>query len=448
MGGLARFGLCRVDPSASLPSPSGGNRPAGVIGIVGGGQLARMLGEAARELGVGLQVQTPGTGDPALAFASGQVVAAVDDPAGTAELARRCGAISFENEWIPIEALEPLAEAGVRFLPSLEALRALVDKRSQRELLNALHLPCPRWIPLSVVLEPPAPPEDAAGEGQAGGNLPAYPPPLAAEPGPGPHLPEGFRFPLMAKAVRGGYDGKGTRPLADQVALEELLAQVDPAHWILEERVTFQCELALTACRDREGSVACFPLVQTHQHHQVCDWVLFPAPVNHAVDAFARNVAASLLTALDYVGVLSIEFFYGPAGLQVNELAPRTHNSGHYTIEACRCSQFAQQVRLVAGLPMGLTDPVWPGALMVNLLGLSDSDPDHGDRLRRLAALPGAHLHWYDKQGSSPGRKLGHLTLELEGRTAEERAREMEARLAEVRTIWPLPLDEKSAFCP
>jgi 5-(carboxyamino)imidazole ribonucleotide synthase len=146
--------------------------------------------------------------------------------------------------------------------------------------------------------------------------------------------------------------------------------------------------------------------------------------------------------------VLSIEFFYGPAGLQVNELAPRTHNSGHYTIEACRCSQFAQQVRLVAGLPMGLTDPVWPGALMVNLLGLSESDPDHGDRLRRLAALPGAHLHWYDKQGSSPGRKLGHLTLELEGRTAEERAREMEARLAEVRTIWPLPLDEKSAVCP
>ena len=124
----------------------------------------------------------------------------------------------------------------------------------------------------------------------------------------------------MAKAVRGGYDGKGTRPLADQAALEELLAQVDPAHWILEERVAFQCELALTACRDREGSVACFPLVQTHQHRQVCDWVLFPAPVNHAVDAFARNVAASLLTALDYVGVLSIEFFYGPSGLQVLSL--------------------------------------------------------------------------------------------------------------------------------
>lgn len=445
MGGLARIGLCRLDPSVSPPSPSG---PADVIGIVGGGQLARMLGEAARTLGVGLQVQTPGADDPALAFASGQVVAAVDDPAGTAELARRCAAISFENEWIPIEALEPLAQAGVRFLPSLDALRPLVDKRSQRELLDALNLPCPRWIPLAVVLEPPVAPAATGGKGQAGGDRPAYPPPLPADPGPGPHLPEGFRFPLMAKAVRGGYDGKGTRPLVDQTALEALLAQVDPAHWILEEQVAFHCELALTACRDREGSVACFPLVQTHQHRQVCDWVLFPAPVNHAVEAFARNVAASLLTALDYVGVLSIEFFYGPAGLQVNELAPRTHNSGHYTIEACRCSQFAQQVRLVAGLPMGLTDPIWPGALMVNLLGLPCSDSEHADRLRRLAALPGAHLHWYDKQGSSPGRKLGHLTLALEGRSAEERALEMERRLAEVRTIWPLPLDEKTLEFP
>jgi len=448
MGGLARIGLCRVDPSVSLPSPAGGNGPAKVIGIVGGGQLARMLGEAARELGVGLQVQTPGAEDPALAFASGQVVAAVDDPAGTAELARRCGAISFENEWIPIEALEPLAETGVRFLPSLDALRPLIDKRSQRELLDALHLPCPRWTPLAKVLEPPEAPEAGMAEGQGGGDRPADPPSLPTDPGPGPHLPEGFSFPLMAKAVRGGYDGKGTRPLADQAALEELLELVDPAHWILEEQVAFDCELALTACRDREGSVACFPLVQTHQHRQVCDWVLFPAPVNHAVEAFARNVAASLLTALDYVGVLSIEFFYGHAGLQVNELAPRTHNSGHYTIEACRCSQFAQQVRLVAGLPMGLTEPIWPGALMVNLLGLSDADPGQEDRLRRLAALPGAHLHWYGKQGSSPGRKLGHLTVELRGRTAEERALEMERRLAEVRTIWPLPQGEKSAVCP
>ena len=138
----------------------------------------------------------------------------------------------------------------------------------------------------------------------------------------------------MAKAASGGYDGRGTRLLRGQADLEALLAEVEPSCWILEELVRFEQELALVACRDRQGRLELFPLVQTHQHRHVCDWVLFPAEVDHAVEAFARNVAASLVTALDYVGVLSIEFFYGPAGLQINELAPRTHNSGHYTIEA------------------------------------------------------------------------------------------------------------------
>ncbi|MEB3167022.1 MAG: 5-(carboxyamino)imidazole ribonucleotide synthase [Cyanobacteriota bacterium] len=427
-----------MEPASALCDPEASPEPADTIGIVGGGQLARMLGEAARELGVGLAVQTPGADDPALAFASGHVAAAADDPLGTAELARRCGAISFENEWIPIEALEPLAAAGVEFLPSLEALRPLVDKRAQRQLLNDLNLPCPHWLPLQAVLEPP----DASGDSDEEAIAPATSGPASpggAEAPPVPQLPEGFRFPLMAKAVRGGYDGKGTLPVPDQAALEALLEAVDPAAWILEEMVLFDCELAITACRDREGSVVCFPLVQTHQHQQVCDWVLFPAPVSHAVEAFARNVAASLLTALDYVGVLSIEFFYGRAGLQVNELAPRTHNSAHYTIEACRTSQFAQQVRLVAGLPMGLPEPIWSGALMVNLLGLEDTAEGLEARCRRLAELPGAHLHWYGKQGSRPGRKLGHITLRLEAGSDEERSGEMERRLADVRAIWPLP---------
>jgi 5-(carboxyamino)imidazole ribonucleotide synthase len=202
--------------------------------------------------------------------------------------------------------------------------------------------------------------------------------------------------------------------------------------------VAFQQELALVSCRDRAGKVACFPLVQTHQHHHVCDWVLFPAPVDHSVEAFARNVAASLLTALDYVGVLSIEFFYGPAGLQVNELAPRTHNSGHFTIEACRSSQFEQQVRIVAGLPLASVEPQIAGAVMINLLGFEESSNDYGDLRQRLEALAGGSLHWYGKRHSHPGRKLGHLSLVLESSTIAERASELERRLAEVRAIWPL----------
>ena len=427
-------------PAAASPdTPS--QQALAAIGIVGGGQLAWMLADAASQLGVALHVQTPAADDPAAERAASLVLAPVDDVAATRQLAERCGAISFENEWIPIDSLEVLAEEGVQFIPGLHALHPLVSKRSQRELLNQLHLPAPRWCPLQAVY-PPLPPDPPAAEVSAASDQLIVRPEAdtaAQDASAGPRLPEGFRFPVMAKACIGGYDGKGTLPLHSQAELEALLADVEIGGWILEEMVAFQQELALVACRDRAGNVVCFPLVQTHQHRQVCDWVLFPAPVDQSVVSFARNVAASLLTALDYVGVLSIEFFYGPGGLQVNELAPRTHNSGHFTIEACHSSQFEQQVRIVAGLPLGSVEPRIPGAVMVNLLGFEDSGSDYAELRQRLAELPGSSLHWYGKRQAHPGRKLGHLCLVLESHTPAERALELERRLAEVRAIWPLP---------
>ena len=424
-----------------LPVPF---QPLSSIGIVGGGQLALMLTEAAAELGISVHVQTPGAGDPAVPRAASVVQAALDDDQATRLLADRCGAISFENEWMPLERLYPLAEEGVSFIPGLDALAPLITKRGQRQLLDQFHLPCPRWFGLEQVFAAPEPSpvgllqsQEAPGSPLWRSASPYRPPELEQRP----TLPPGFSFPLMAKASRGGYDGKGTVPVADQKALESLLDHVLPSDWILEEMVPFEQELALVACRDRKGNVACWPLVQTHQHQQICDWVVLPAPVNQAVQAFARNVAASLLTGLDYVGVLAIEFFYGPAGLQVNEIAPRTHNSGHVTIEACRCSQFAQQVRIVAGLPMASTESLVPGALMVNLLGPEQelSEQEQHDRLAALAALPGAHLHWYGKAQAAPGRKLGHLTLVLAGSSSAARQGERDRLLAEVRRIWPLP---------
>jgi 5-(carboxyamino)imidazole ribonucleotide synthase len=263
--------------------------------------------------------------------------------------------------------------------------------------------------------------------------LPVTPPPA------GPQLPEGFSFPMMAKAATGGYDGRGTRVIRQQSELDDLIATVDPGQWLMEELVPFEQELALVACRDHRGAVACYPLVETHQHDQVCDWVLAPAAATQAVQARARNVAASLLSALDYVGVLAVEFFYGPTGLLVNEIAPRTHNSGHYTIEACRTSQFAQQVRIVSGQPLADTSLRLNGALMVNLLGFETSTAAYAQHRHALEKLPRACLHWYAKRLSRPGRKLGHITLELEATEAGERAREAATRLAEVRAIWPLP---------
>ena len=462
-----------TDPSLLASQPPGSPHAVG-IGIVGGGQLALMLAEAARQQGIPLHLQTPGAADPAVGQASTVLQAQIGDASATLELSRRCGAISFENEWVDLDALAPLAAAGVVFLPSLESLRPLVDKRQQRELLGRLSIPTPRWLPLdtlkfaarvqahSGVEQVPNPDAaanffDSAVPWQLASHSPAA---AAGTTAPEPSdlifqtagtdgaglgqggLPQGWSFPVVAKAIRGGYDGKGTLILRSTAELARLLKQVDPALWILEEFVAFERELALVACRDRAGAVACYPLVETHQHHQVCDWVMVPAKASQSLEAMARNMAASLLTALDYVGVLSIEFFYGPAGLLINELAPRTHNSGHYSIEACSISQFAQQVRIVAGQSLQAPELTAAGALMVNLLGNDRPEAEQAPALATLAALPNATLHWYGKQGSALGRKLGHITVVLQAPDPEDRAREAQQRLEDIRTIWPQPNQE------
>ena len=380
-----------------------------MIGVVGGGQLARMLVQAAAQRDVPIAVQTSDPADPAAGLASRLVAADPRDVAGTRELVVGCDGITFENEWVNIDALLPLEQQGVRFQPSLAALSPLVDKLSQRQLLDDLAIPSPPWCPLSLI-------------------SPAQ-----------PALPQGWTFPVMAKASRGGYDGKGTVVLRDIDGLAQLLRAVPADDWLLESWVDYELELALVVSRDQRGRIRHFPLVQTHQHQQVCDWVLAPAPVDPSVAALAYNVAASLMTKLGYVGVLALEFFYGPAGLQVNEIAPRTHNSGHFSIEACTSSQFDQQLCIAAGLPVPDPELKSRGALMVNLLGLDpERHPPLDQRLESLKAMPGLHLHWYGKSPETPGRKLGHVTLLLEGDTLLKRRDEAESALAAIRRIWPL----------
>jgi 5-(carboxyamino)imidazole ribonucleotide synthase len=343
-------------------------------------------------------------------------------------------------------------------------------------LLQRLNLPSPRWFPLEQVKAELADRQAAAarqshggeaggaaadgapstrgpsGSGDAQGGDGSQDPSAHAAPIDRHTLPQGFGYPVMAKASSGGYDGRGTAVLRNDEDLDALLARVDPTRWIVEEFVDFEQELAVVAARDQQGEVVLFPLVQTHQHGQVCDWVLAPVEASHALEQAVRNIAASLLTSLHYVGVLAIEFFYGRGGLLINELAPRTHNSGHYSIEACNLSQFAQQLRVVAGHAALEPDLVVPGALMVNLLGFenrtatsSAADPvsapeaDYASQRAALAALPNAHLHWYGKAGASIGRKLGHITLLLHQADPAARREEAMQRLEQVRQHWPLP---------
>lgn len=391
-----------------MSSASVANGKAANIGVVGGGQLAQMLVQAANLRHVSVIVQSGSADDPAVDGATRHVVADPVDVEGTKKLVQDCQCITFENEWVNIDALIPLAQQGVKFRPSLAALAPLVDKISQRQLLSDLGVPGPEWTPLTAI------------------------------PTGVPRLPAGWSFPVMAKAARGGYDGKGTRVLNSIDDLAQLLRSVDASKWLLESWVRFERELALVASRDATGQVRCLPLVETHQTNQVCDWVIAPAVVEHAVEAMAYNVVASLLTKLDYQGVLAIEFFYGPAGLQVNEIAPRTHNSAHFSIEACSSSQFDQQLCIASDLSVPAPALISAGALMVNLLGLPKGRASSIEqRLSELRRCDGFHVHWYGKELETPGRKLGHVTVLLRGVDAVSRDQEAAMILERVRAIWP-----------
>ena len=207
---------------------------------------------------------------------------------------------------------------------------------------------------------------------------------------------------------------------------------------MLEKWVSFEKELSIVASRDSKGIVRSLPIVETYQSKQVCDWVLAPADIKHDVDLMVKNIASSLLAELDYVGVLAIEFFYGSEGLLVNEIAPRTHNSGHFSIDACSSSQFDQQICITSGIDAPIPEMLVNGALMANLLGLQSNYPiSLNQRLDDLRSIPGVNVHWYEKEEEKKGRKLGHVTYLLNNKDALSRKKEALDVLKTIRSIWP-----------
>ena len=381
-----------------------------MIGVVGGGQLAQMLAKAGKERRVDVVVQTSSTSDPAAKYSKKFILFDSENIEGTIELSKSCVSITFENEWVDVSQLSELEKSGVKFIPNLASLSHLVNKISQRKLLANLSIPCSEWIDCSSL--------DI-------NNL---------------SMPRGWSFPVMAKASKGGYDGKGTLVIRNIDDLQNLLKRDENSDWLLEKWVGYDKELSLVVSRDEQGIIRTFPLVQTVQFQQICDWVLAPAEVEHSVQMMAYNIAASLLNELNYVGVLAIEFFYGEKGLLVNEIAPRTHNSGHFTIDACNSSQFDQQLCIAAGLDIPDPKLTSPGAIMVNLLGLSEENTlkSLDTRLKNIKNLKGVKLHWYGKEEERPGRKMGHVTVLLNGIDSNTRKEEALQALDEIRAIWPI----------
>ena len=379
-----------------------------MIGVVGGGQLAMLLIEAGKKRDIDVVVQTAAKTDPAAKKTNQVILHDPTNPVGTKLLAEKTSLITFENEWVDISSLLSLENNGVSFVPRLQSIKPLINKITQRELLNSLDIPCPDWmaIPLKKSSEI--------------------------------DLPADWGFPLMAKAAKGGYDGKGTKIIKNLKQLQEFLVIEREEQWMLEKWISFDKELSIVSSRDSKGVVRSLPIVETHQSKQVCDWVLAPAEINHDVDLMVRNIVASLLAELEYVGVIAIEFFYGSEGLLVNEIAPRTHNSGHFSIDACSSSQFDQQICITSGIDVPMPEMLVNGALMANLLGLQSNYPTSlTQRLDDLRGIPGLNVHWYEKEEEKKGRKLGHVTYLLNNKDALSRKKEALDVLQTIRSIWP-----------
>ncbi|MEM9908574.1 MAG: 5-(carboxyamino)imidazole ribonucleotide synthase [Cyanobacteria bacterium P01_D01_bin.44] len=352
------------------------------VGVIGGGQLAWMMADGATALGLELVVQTPKSSDPATSIATDVVLAQVADAQGTAALAAQCDVITFENEFIDLSALRQLT--GVTFYPQLNCLAPLLDKYDQRQYCQSIGLPSPPFVTLTSKADLPDLEAQVARVG----------------------------LPLALKTRRHGYDGQGTFILRDLNAIKVTWAKLGYQPVLLEAFVPFERELAVMVARSQSGQVVVYPVVETQQIDQVCRRVIAPARVSEAIRDKASAIATTLMTHLGVVGIFGIELFLTPDGqVLVNEIAPRTHNSGHYTLDACKTSQFEQQLRAVCDQPLGSAEMTCPQAVMVNLLGYEIATSNYAEKRAALSAIPHAQVYWYGKAESRPGRKLGHVTV-------------------------------------
>jgi 5-(carboxyamino)imidazole ribonucleotide synthase len=365
-----------------------------VVGMVGGGQLARMTHQAAIALGQSLRVLAESPDDSAALVAADVRIGTHTDLAALREFAKGCDALTFDHEHVPGEHIRQLQAEGVKVFPGADALVFAQDKQRMRERLSDLGAPVPRWAPVATSADvadfagAPAPsPDRRPGAGSVAGG-----------------------WPVVAKAVRGGYDGRGVWMLDGPDAAAELVATGTPL--IVEERVRLRRELAALVARSPFGQVAAYPVVETVQRDGICVEVLAPAPELSEERALeAQQLAIDLATELGVVGLLAVELFETDAGLVVNELAMRPHNSGHWTIEGARTSQFEQHLRAVLDYPMGETSLTAPAVVMANVLGGPPGGMSLDERVHHLFAEdPGARVHLYGKY-VRPGRKIGHVTV-------------------------------------
>ena len=372
--------------SADAPPPprSAPVAPPGVpvVGMVGGGQLARMTSQAAIGLGVGFRVLAGSVAESAAQVSAGTWLGDYRSLADLRDFAAGCDVLTFDHEHVPDPHLAALEQDGVQVRPGAAALRFTQDKRAMRERLTGLGVACPRFAPVRAVADVE---EFAAGS-----------------------------WPVVLKAVSGGYDGRGVWVCDSAADAADVLAHgvvlAGEVGLIAEEYVAFDRELAVLAARSPHRQGAVYPVMQTVQRDGICREVIAPAPgLAPGRAAQAQELALRIAAELGVTGLLAVEMFETPAGLLVNELAMRPHNCGHWTIEGARTSQFEQHLRAVLDLPLGSPALAAPVAVMANVLGGDDADV-YDRYIHVMAADPAVKVHMYGKP-VRPGRKIGHVTL-------------------------------------
>lgn len=351
----------------------------GTIGIVGGGQLGRMLTLAALPLGFKVVVVDPGANSPAAQVGAQQIIGDFYDEQALRQLADQSDYLTVETEHLDTALLQELANQGTQINPSPGTIAIIQDKLAQKQFLQAAGIPVALFTEIF---------DETSAR-------------LALEE---------FDGIMILKTRRGAYDGRGNMVAKNHSDIEKAFKIFDKQPLYAEKYVPFSKELAVMVARGLDGSTATYPVVETIQERSICVEVLAPAEINPSASAHAHQLALDVANHLEGAGVFGIEMFLTREGeIIVNEIAPRVHNSGHYTIEACVTSQFEQHIRAITGLPLGPTDMIVPAAVMINILG-ERNGPSMPAGIDKADAKSGTTVHLYDKSPTKIDRKMGHLT--------------------------------------
>ena len=349
--------------------------PPAMLGMLGGGQLGRFFVIAAHEMGYRVTVLDPDKNSPAGRIADVHLCAAYDDQAALKQLRETCAAVTTEFENVPAATLEHLAQHCV-VRPSASAVAIAQHRVTEKTFFRDSGLPVGEFAVINQE-------SDLPHDGSA-------------------------LYPAILKVARFGYDGKGQARVKSRAEALQAFAQFRQETCVLEQMLPLDYEVSVVLARDAGGKVAAFPLAENSHLNGILDVTIAPARATEVIKAKAQALAIQIAEKLGYVGVLGVEFFVSGGKLLVNEMAPRPHNSGHYTIDACITNQFEQQVRALTGLPLG-DSHLHSHAVMVNILGdvWKDAEPAWNKSL----AHPNLKLHLYGKHEARPGRKMGHFTV-------------------------------------